>query len=132
MLGLVTLLHMPTPPDIACIEEPETGLTPDGVRLFLALLCSAAGQSSNRASSQFFFSSHSPFVLVDAWNTLSENRSFIKRLHVANGYTVLEDMESIINRGDSGAVLQKDKDGQRTRMSLKTAEDLMCGRFLQR
>lgn len=129
ILGLVTLLKAPSQPDIACLEEPETGLTPDAVRLFLQLLCSAAGRPGGQAPSQFFFSSHSPFVLVDAWNTLSENRSFIKRLHVTNGHTVVEDIQSIIDRGDSGAVLQKGKDG-RTILGLKTAEELMCGRFL--
>lgn len=129
ILGLVTLLNAPTQPDIACLEEPETGLTPDAVRLFLELLCSAASRGDTCAPSQFFFSSHSPFVLVDAWNTLSENRSFIKRLHVTKGCTVVEDIQSIIDRGDSGAVLQKGKDG-RTIMGLKTAEELMCGRFL--
>ncbi len=129
ILGLVMLLNAPTQPDIACLEEPETGLTPDAVRLFLELLCSAASRGGAQVPSQFFFSSHSPFVLVDAWNTLSENRSFIKRLHVTDGHTVVEDIQSIIDRGDSGAVLQKGKDG-RTILGLKTAEELMCGRFL--
>lgn len=129
ILGLVTLLNSPTQPDIACLEEPETGLTPDAVRLFLELLCAAAARPSAHPPSQFLFSSHSPFVLVDAWNTLAENRSFIKRLRVTDGRTVVEDIQSIIDRGDSGAVLQKSKDG-RTILGLKTAEELMCGRFL--
>lgn len=129
ILGLVTLLNSPSQPDIACLEEPETGLTPDAVRLFFQLLCSAASRSDARAPSQFFFSSHSPFVLVDAWNSLSENRAFIKRLHVADGHTVVDDIQSIIDRGDSGAVLQRDRGGREV-MGLKTAEELMCGRFL--
>lgn len=129
LLGLITLLHAPSHPDIACLEEPETGLTPDAVRLFLTLLCkSAAGElQSNR--SQFFFSTHSPFVLVDAWNQLEEHRHFIKRLHVEEGRTVIEDLQSIIDRGNSGLVLQKGKDG-RTILGLKAAEELLCGRFL--
>lgn len=129
ILGLATLLNVPTQPDITCIEEPETGLTPDAVRLFFDLLTKAAIEEGGRPRSQFLFSSHSPFVLVDAWNSLAENRSFIKRLHVADGHTIMDDIQSIIDRGDSGAVLQKDKSG-RSIMGLKTAEELMCGRFL--
>jgi hypothetical protein len=129
LLGLITLLKWPTRPAIACIEEPETGLTPDAVRLFFRLLCNAASTEDGPNRTQFLFSSHSPFVLVDAWNLLSENRSFIKRLHVAAGRTVAEDIESIIARGDSGAVLQRDKNG-RSILGLKNAEELMCGRFL--
>lgn len=129
MLGLVTLLNWPTRPAIACIEEPETGLTPDAVRLFFQLLSAAASTEDPRNRSQFLFSSHSPFVLVDAWNLMAEDRSFIKRLHVVDGRTHVDDIQSIIERGDSGAVLQKDKTG-RAILGLKSAEELMCGRFL--
>lgn len=131
ILGLVALLNAPTKPNVVCIEEPETGLTPDAVRLFFRLLCGAAtpGQRGAGSHTQFFFSSHSPFVLVDAWNSISQNRGFIKRIHVDSGQSVAEDIQAIIDRGDSGAVLQKGKDG-RTIMGLKTAEELMCGRFL--
>ncbi|MCH8166075.1 MAG: AAA family ATPase, partial [Planctomycetes bacterium] len=105
-LGLVTLLNSPTQPHIACIEEPETGLTPDAVRLFFELLCDVAKQKGAKRTSQFLFSSHSPFVLVDAWNSLTSDRAYIKRLHLSNGHTVIDDVQSIIERGDSGAVLQ--------------------------
>lgn len=129
MLGLVTLMNVPTQPDITCLEEPETGLTPDAVRLFFTLLTEAAKDSGVKARSQFFFSSHSPFVLVDAWNSLNTDRKFIKRLHVEEGHTVLDDIQAIVDRGDSGAVLQKDKNGRHV-LGLKTAEELLCGRFL--
>lgn len=129
LLGLITLLNAPSHPDVACLEEPETGLTPDAVRLFLTLLCKSASGELESNRSQFFFSTHSPFVLVDAWNQLEENRHFIKRLHVENGRTVSEDLQSIIDRGDSGLVLQKGKDG-RSILGLKAAEELLCGRFL--
>ncbi|MCH8165720.1 MAG: AAA family ATPase [Planctomycetes bacterium] len=128
-LGLVTLLNYPTQPHIVCIEEPETGLTPDAVRLFFELLCAVAKPKGTRRTSQFLFSSHSPFVLVDAWNSLVNDRAYIKRLHISNGHTVIDDIQRIIDRGDSGAVLKKGKDG-RDIMGLKTAEELMCGRFL--
>ena len=129
LLGLVTLLNSPTVPEIACIEEPETGLTPDAMRLFLSLLITAATRADAKSRGQFFFSSHSPFVLVDAWNSTTADRSFIKRFHVSQGRSVVEDIQSIIDRGDSGAVLQKTSNGRDT-MGLKTAEELMCGRFL--
>jgi hypothetical protein len=127
ILGLVTLLNVPTQPDIACLEEPETGLTPDAVRLFLQLLIDAAG--GPRLPSQFFFSSHSPFVLVDSWNLLANNRAFIKRLRISDGHTVVEDIQSIIDKGEWGGQLQKDKSG-RVVLGLKNAEELLCGRFL--
>lgn len=129
LLGLVTLLRSPTQPDIACIEEPETGLTPDAVRLVFRLLWNAAKADGGRPRSQFLFSSHSPFVLVDAWNELEKDRAFIKRVRIGDGKSVIENLQTIIDKGDSGAVLQKDKDG-RTTMGLKTAEELMCGRFM--
>lgn len=129
LLGLVTLLRSPTQPDIACIEEPETGLTPDAVRLVFRLLCNAAKPDGGKPRSQFLFSSHSPFVLVDAWNELESDRSFIKRFRIGDGKSVVENLQAIIDKGDSGAVLQKGKDG-RTTMGLKTAEELMCGRFM--
>lgn len=129
LLGLITLLKWPTRPAIACIEEPETGLTPDAVRLFFRLLCDAAGTKEASSRTQFLFSSHSPFVLVDAWNLLSNDRSFIKRFHVADGCTHVDDIESIIHRGDWGGMLKRDHTG-RAILGLKTAEELMCGRFL--
>jgi len=125
LLGLVTLLNSPALPDVACIEEPETGLTPDAVRLFFKLLTEATVAIPGKSGSQFLFSSHSPFVLVDAWNAPAKDRSFIKRLHVSSGRSVIEDVESIINRNDSGLVVKSDGS-----ISLKAAEELMCGRFL--
>lgn len=130
LLGLVTMLRAPTQPDIAAIEEPETGLTPDAVRLFLRLLVETARPADGRARSQFFFSSHSPFVLVDAWNNLAPDRSYIRRVRIHDGRSVVEDLQSVIDQGTSGAVLQRAEDGQRTILGLKTAEELMCGRFL--
>lgn len=129
LLGLVTLLRSPTQPDIACIEEPETGLTPDAVRLVFRLLCNAARPDGGKPRSQFLFSSHSPFVLVDAWNELEGDRTFIKRVRIGDGKSVIESLQAVIDKGDSGAVLQKNKDG-RDVLGLKTAEDLMCGRFI--
>ncbi len=128
LLGLVTLLNGPTQPDIACIEEPETGLTPDAVRLFLRLLVEAADSEEDTRRSQFLFSSHSPFVLVDAWRNGASDRSFIKRTRISGGATVVEDIESILRTGE--VQLSKGKDGSRDQLSLKCAEEVMCGRFL--
>jgi predicted ATPase len=128
LLGLVTLLHGPTQPDIACIEEPETGLTPDAVRLFLRLLVDHASTNGLRTRSQFMFSSHSPFVLVDAWNSNADDRSFIKRTRIHAGRTVMENVENVLTSGEIH--LQKVKSGQRAILGLKAAEEVMCGRFL--
>lgn len=128
LVGLVSLLNAPTQPDIACIEEPETGLTPDAVRLFFKLLGDAAARPDDALRSQFMFSSHSPFVLVDAWNERSPDRSFIKRVRISDGRSVIDDVEALISKGDL-LQLRKTKDG-RSELGLKNAEDLMCGRYL--
>lgn len=125
LLGLITLLRSPSNPHIACLEEPETGLTPDAVRVLLNLLSQIASAEGNVSRSQFFISTHSPFALVDTWNQSSKDLRFIRRLHIEKGRTVVKDCQSIVDEGDSGLVTKRDGT-----LGLKAAEEIMCGRFL--
>lgn len=123
LIGLTTLLLMPSRPRIACIEEPENGLTPDSIRVFYKTLKDYSEVDSPFAKCQFFLSSHSPFIVVDAWN--QDDRAFIWRLRLDQGSTVAENLKVLLDSGTSGAVLRQDG-----KLGLKTAEELMCGRFL--
>jgi len=123
LIGLTTLLLMPTRPKIACIEEPENGLTPDSIRVFYKTLKDNASIKNARARCQFLLSSHSPFVVVDAWN--QNDRAFIWRLRLDQGITVAENLKGLLESGTTGAVLRTGGE-----LGLKTAEELMCGRFV--
>jgi len=123
LIGLTTLLLMPSRPRIACIEEPENGLTLDSVRVFYRTLKDHSGVQSSWARCQFLLSSHSPFVVVDAWN--QDDRAFIWRLRLDQGSTVTENLKTLLDSDTTGAVLKKGGV-----LGLKTAEELMCGRFL--
>jgi len=73
MIGLTTLAYSPGRPATLCIEEPENGLTPKAARVFYETISEISKKTENPA--QVLISSHSPFVIVDAWN--GEHRDFI-------------------------------------------------------
>lgn len=123
LLGLTTLLCLPQLPEVACIEEPENGLTPDAQHL----ICKLIADRSLKGDSQFMVSSHSPFVVVDTWN--SGRQKSLRRVSVKDGASKVEPVEDIVR--DHTVWLQKDQEtGERRRMGLKNAEDILCGRYL--
>jgi len=94
MIGLVTLALAPGRPGILCIEEPENGLTPKATRVFYRTVRELAASNENPA--QVLLSSHSPFVIVDAWN--GEDRDFIYQCHPAQGSAKVEKFSEIVQR----------------------------------
>jgi predicted ATPase len=82
MIGLVTLALAPGRPAILCIEEPENGLTPRALRVFYRTVREIVAPAPG-GQTQVLLSSHSPFVIVDAWN--GEERDFIYQCHPSEG-----------------------------------------------
>jgi len=68
MIGLVTLALTTVKPSVLCIEEPENGLTPKATRVFYETIRSLANAENASEHCQVLLSSHSPFVIVNAWN----------------------------------------------------------------
>jgi len=92
MIGLITLALAPGRPEILCIEEPENGLTPKATRVFYKTVRELAFRKEDRA--QILLSSHSPFVIVDAWN--DKDRDFIYQCHPAEGSAKVEKFAEVL------------------------------------
>ena len=122
VVGLMVLLHGPGRPPVLMVEEPENGLTPPVQReVYKAVRALAFGQPPNR--SQVLISSHSPFVLCDAWN--GEDREFVHQVKVEDGRAAVRRFSEAVKV--QGIQLAKDADGKRIRLGLRNAEELMAG-----
>lgn len=124
-IGLIVLVTSTSRPAIMMIEEPENGLTPQAVQSFYKALKTLAENPDATKRSQVLISSHSPFVICEAWN--GEDRGFIHQVKITNGKSQVRKFSEAI--GAQGAQLGKDADGQRTHLSLKLAEEVMSGRY---
>jgi predicted ATPase len=122
-LGLITLVATPNRPSLLMIEEPENGLTPQAVRSFYQAVRSLAYRQRSDRGSQVLLSSHSPFVICEAWN--GEDRKFIHQVKVDNGQALIRDFDQVIR--EQGIQLRKDNVGDRTILGLTTAEEVMSG-----
>lgn len=122
-LGLVVLTYSPNRPPVMLIEEPENGLTPTALRAFYRAIRDLAFRPDETQRSQVLISSHSPFVICEAWN--GEDREFIHQVKVVNGQAVVRKFSDVISQ--EGAALGKDELGKRTVLGLRTAELLMAG-----
>ncbi|HVM59396.1 MAG TPA: AAA family ATPase [Verrucomicrobiae bacterium] len=124
-IGLVVLVCSPNRPAVMMIEEPENGLTPQAIAAFYRCLKSLTENADPAKRSQVLISSHSPFVICDAWN--GEDRDFIHQVKVNQGRSQIRKFSEVIKT--QGVQLGKDAKGKRTLLSLKTAEEVMGGRF---
>lgn len=122
-VGLMVLTYSPNRPPVMMIEEPENGLTPTALREFYKAIRELAFREDETQRSQVLISSHSPFVICEAWN--GEDREFIHQVKVVNGQAVVRKFSDVIT--EEGAVLGKDELGKRTVLGLRTAELLMSG-----
>jgi predicted ATPase len=116
MIGLVTLALTPGRPATLCIEEPENGLTPKALRVFYRTICEIANATDGHRT-QILLSSHSPFVIVDAWN--GDNREFIYQCNPSEGMAKLAKFGDVVSQG---GVLRT---GQQ--LGLRLAEQVMDG-----
>ncbi len=121
-LGLITLVATPNRPPLLMIEEPENGLTPQAVKYFYKAVRSLANHEDPQQRSQVLLSSHSPFVICEAWN--GEDRDFIHQVKVSEGKALIRKFGKVID--DGGIQLRKEK-GNRTKLGLSTAEEVMSG-----
>jgi predicted ATPase len=117
MIGLVTLALAPGRPATLCIEEPENGLTPKATRVFYSTVREIVEPTSGQRA-QVLLSSHSPFVIVDAWN--GEERDFIYQCHPSEGMAEVVKFSDAVQSG--GNVLRKGGE-----IGLALAEQVMDG-----
>jgi predicted ATPase len=122
-LGLIVLISTPNRPPVLMIEEPENGLTPQAVRSFYDAVRSLAYHQLAEHRSQVLLSSHSPFVICEAWN--GEDRDFIHQVKVVNGRAHIRKFADVI--AEQKIQLRKDTVGKRTVLGLSNAEEVMSG-----
>jgi len=122
-VGLITLVTTSNRPPVLMIEEPENGLTPQAIRAFYENTRALATHEDPSKRSQVLLSSHSPFVICDAWN--GDDRDFIYQVKVDGGKASVRKFGDVIEQGRYP--LQKDKKGGRTILGLANAEEIMSG-----
>jgi hypothetical protein len=125
-LGLMVLTYTSNRPPVMLLEEPENGLTPQAIEHFYKAVRALALREDAAQRSQVLISSHSPFVICEAWN--GEDRDFIHQLKIDNGQCVIRRFSQVIAQG--AGPLAKNKSGTRTVLGLKNASELMSG-YLQ-
>jgi predicted ATPase len=122
-IGLMVVIFGPGQNPLLMIEEPENGLTPSAVRAFYVAITNYIANSKPEGCSQIIISSHSPFVICEAWN--GEDRDFIHRVEVKDGSTVIRKFSDVV--AAHGIQLRKDGEKGRVRLGLQNAEDIMSG-----
>jgi predicted ATPase len=106
------------------VEEPENGLTPQAIRSFYKCVRELAHSTDPQNRSQVLISSHSPFVICEAWN--GDDRDFIYQVKIENGRAVVRKFSEAI--AAQGIQLSK-VDGKREHLSLSNAAEVMSGRL---
>lgn len=122
-IGLMVLVLSPNRPAVLMIEEPENGLTPQALKSFYEAVRNLAYSTDPDKRSQVLISSHSPFVICEAWN--GEDRDFIHQMKVVDGVAHVRKFADIVEA--QGIHLGKNSSGDRTHLSLPTAEQVMSG-----
>jgi predicted ATPase len=122
-LGLMVLTCSSNRPPVMLIEEPENGLTPTALKRFYQAVRELAFASDPAKRSQVLISSHSPFVICEAWN--GEDREFIHQVKIEGGRSVVRKFSDAVK--EQGVILAKDGKGERTVLGLRNAEELMSG-----
>jgi predicted ATPase len=118
MIGLVTLALTAIKPSVLCIEEPENGLTPRATRVFYRTIHKLTQAEPASERPQVLLSSHSPFVIVDAWN--GNERDFIYQCHPSEGMAKILKFSEVIEGGLGCSVLME-LSGWRSQSRLWTA-----------
>lgn len=123
LIGLMVLTFSPNRPPVMLIEEPENGLTPTALKSFYQAIRELAIANEASKRSQVLISSHSPFVICEAWN--GEDRDFIHQVKIEEGHAIVRKFSDAVQQ--QGVVLGKDEAGNRTVLGLRNAEELMAG-----
>ncbi|HOC42527.1 MAG TPA: AAA family ATPase [Thermoanaerobaculales bacterium] len=122
-VGLMALVYAPNRPPILMLEEPENGLTATVQRVFYRAIRELALAEVPSDRSQVLISSHSPFILCEAWN--GEDRDFIHQVKIDEGRAVVKPFSTVVS--DLGIHLARDSQGNRTTLGLSNAEQIMSG-----
>lgn len=123
-LGLIVLVSSPNRPPILMIEEPENGLAPHAIKSFYAAVKSLAFNENMNNRSQVLISSHSPYIICEAWN--GQDRDFIHQVKNTNGVASIRKFSDVL--AQDGVQLGIDPDtGLRTHLGLRAAEQVMSG-----
>jgi predicted ATPase len=122
-LGLMVLTYSSNRPPVMLIEEPENGLTPTALKRFYQAVRELAFAKDAAKRSQILISSHSPFIICEAWN--GEDRDFIHQVKIEDGHAVVRRFSEAVK--EQHIVLGKDDKGNRTVLGLRNAEELMAG-----
>jgi predicted ATPase len=122
-VGLMVLTYSPNRPPVMLIEEPENGLTPTALKRFYQAIRALAFANDPSKRSQILISSHSPFIICEAWN--GEDRDFIHQVKIENGSAVIRKFSDAVR--EQNMVLGRDGEGNRTVLGLRNAEELMAG-----
>lgn len=122
-VGLMALIYAPNRPSILMLEEPENGLTATVQRVFYRAIRELALAEVTSDRSQVLISSHSPFILCEAWN--GEDRDFIHQVKIVEGRAVVKPFSTVVS--ELGIHLAKDKQSNRTILGLSNAEQIMSG-----
>jgi predicted ATPase len=109
------------------IEEPENGLTPQAIKAFYQALRGLVFHAAPEQRSQILVSSHSPFLICEAWN--GDDGELIHQVKVTAGRARTRRFSSVIE--ELGIQLGKNKNttGNRMHLSLNNAGDIMSGRM---
>lgn len=122
-IGLIVLVTTSSRPPVLMIEEPENGLTPQAIRAFYDSVRALATNPDSKKRSQVLVSSHSPFVICEAWN--GDDRGFIYQIRVEDGSALVRPFADVVKQ--ENIQLRKDKVGDRTILGLSNAEEIMSG-----
>ena len=118
-IGLMTLLHTPTSPDVIMLEEPENGLDAKAIRTFYRKLVQFMVGDS-KTTKQVLISSHSPYVLVDAWN--GPSREFVYHVTEKDGRSQVQSVADVM-KTFAGSLQSDDS------MTVRLAERIMSERW---
>ncbi|MGO9153182.1 AAA family ATPase [Mycobacterium sp.] len=121
LIGMLVLLFSAARPPVMFLEEPENGLTPRSTRAIYEAVLEAASPVADRRS-QILIASHSPFVIVQAWN--GEERDFIYQMKSDEGIARVRPLKEALEA--QGVQLRK-KGGERSELGLRTADLVMDG-----
>lgn len=122
-IGLMALLLGPDRAPILCIEEPENGLTPPVTRSIYKTMKDFVDGTATGELGQLLLSSHSPYVVCEAWN--GNERNFVYQMRPIDGAAVVRSFVDIVEH--HGIHLEKDSTGQRTKLNLRNAELILEG-----
>lgn len=94
-IGLITLLsrRISKLPVVVCLEEPELGLTPGATLAVYRNIVEATSPESGRLG-QLLVTSHSPYLLHEAWN--SEARGGVFRVAPENGVAEVRRLDEVV------------------------------------